>query len=156
MASWNLDAKKDFPKNSTVLELFLDQVHQYPHKIALIEEDGQKITYSELNAASNKRAIYLQGVGVNKGDVVAVSLERSIEMIAILLAIAKLGAVYLAIDPTYPLERRKYICENAAVKLCIDQSLEISQIKENMDVINKSTKITDVFYIVYNCYDYYI
>ncbi|MEI8055594.1 MAG: AMP-binding protein, partial [bacterium] len=149
MASWNLDAKKDFPKNSTVLELFLDQVHQYPHKIALIEEDGQKITYSELNAASNKRAIYLQGVGVNKGDVVAVSLERSIEMIAILLAIAKLGAVYLAIDPTYPLERRKYICENAAVKLCIDQSLEISQIKENMDVINKSTKITDVFYIVY-------
>lgn len=149
LTAWNMSVKKDFPRDRNVLKFFLDQARLYPHKIALVEENGQKITYSELNAASNKRALYLQNIGIDKGDVVAISLERSIEMIASLIAIIKLGAVYLAIDPTYPLERREYICKNAMAKLCIDQPLDISQIKEDANIINQSTKITDVFYIVY-------
>jgi len=124
-------------------------VHLDPQKIALVEESGQTVNYSELNRKANIYASYLHSMGINKNDVVAISLNRSIDMIAILLAVIKLGAIYLAIDPNSPVERRKYLCEDAKVKLHIDQLLNIPHAKEKLDTIDQFRAVTDAFYIVY-------
>jgi len=67
--------------------------------------DGKSITYKELNRTANQIAAALVDQGAHPGTIVAICLERSIEMIATMLAVAKTGAAYLPIDPGYPTAR---------------------------------------------------
>jgi len=67
--------------------------------------DGKSITYSELDRMSNRIASQLIQSGAGTETIVAICLERSIEMIAAMLGVVKSGAAYLPIDPGYPVAR---------------------------------------------------
>ena len=60
------------------------------------------ITYRELGTRTNRIARYLARAGVQPGARVGVYLERSPELIVILLAILKTGAAFIPIDPSSP------------------------------------------------------
>lgn len=75
--------------------------------------DGTSLTYGELNDRANGIAHRLRGLGVGPESLVAVSLERSLEMVVGLLAILKSGGAYLPIDPTYPAEHIKFLLDDA-------------------------------------------
>lgn len=132
----------------TVLESFLAKTDQFPDKIAIVEENGSSISYKKLNELANKYSHYLKANNINKNDVVTVALERSIEMIALLIGIMKTGAIYLAIDPSYPIERRLYLSENAHAKILIEQPIDLSLIPKS-EIIPKAQNILDTFYLVY-------
>jgi len=68
-----------------------------PEKNALIFED-KPITYKELNHRINKTAHYLQGLGLNKGDRIAVDLLNSPEFICLYFAAAKLGLIFVPLN----------------------------------------------------------
>src|SRR5215217_7322851 len=72
-----------------------------PDKPALIEIDRLTLTYSEMNRGANRLAHELAARGIGKGDHVAVLSENSLEHIVALYAIAKLGAVSVALDPRW-------------------------------------------------------
>ena len=55
-------------------------------------DDGQKLSYAELNARSNELAHSLQARGIGPEDLVAVCLERSLYLLIALLSIWKAGA----------------------------------------------------------------
>lgn len=75
-----------------------------PNKIAVVQ--GRKsINYSELNEQSNRLANYLIQNGVEKNMYVAVTLDRSVELIVTLVAIMKTGAAYVPIEPNLPIDR---------------------------------------------------
>ena len=88
----------------TVHQLFEEQVKKTPDSIAVVFEDEQ-VTYRELNTRSNQLAHYLSALGVAPERLVAICLERSVEMIVSILAVLKAGAAYVPIDPNYPIER---------------------------------------------------
>jgi amino acid adenylation domain-containing protein len=67
--------------------------------------DGKSISYNELDRISNRIAIALTEQGAQAGSIVAICLERSIEMIAAMLGVVKSGAAYLPLDPGYPVAR---------------------------------------------------
>ena len=56
----------------------------------------------------------MRGIGVSRGAMVALSLDRSLEMIAALLGVWKAGAAWIPLDPSYPRERLAFIVEDAA------------------------------------------
>ena len=93
---------------STVHELFEEQVKKTPDSIAVVFEDEQ-VSYRELNTRANQLAHYLSALGVAPERLVAICLERSVEMIVSILAVLKAGAAYVPIDPTYPIERQRYM-----------------------------------------------
>lgn len=100
--------KTDFSYNDTltVVDLFEEQVHKTPHKIALIS-NNISFSYEQLNKKSNILAYYLKNTcHVKEKDIIGIMLNRTPEMIIGLLAILKCGAAYLPIDPEYP--RRTY------------------------------------------------
>jgi fatty-acyl-CoA synthase len=74
---------------------------RFPDKPALIEIDRLTLTYSEMNRGANRLAHELAARGIGKGDHVAVLSENSLEHIVALYAIAKLGAVSVALDPRW-------------------------------------------------------
>jgi amino acid adenylation domain-containing protein len=134
------DTYADYPKDKAIHELFATQVKRTPDHIALmgIHETHEKpkknhnmshhnmsyISYKELNEKSNQLAQILQEKGVNSGDIVALSVNRSISMIIGIMGILKVGGAYLPIDPEYPEDRIKYILKdsNAQALLADDTS----------------------------------
>ncbi|MCU0290335.1 MAG: amino acid adenylation domain-containing protein, partial [Acidobacteria bacterium] len=55
--------------------------------------------------------------GIHAGHIVALMIERSLEMIIGILGILKVGAAYLPIDPGYPQERIDYMLKDSSAKL---------------------------------------
>ena len=110
-----------YPSNTTIPKLFEKQVKKTPYKIAAVFEDTS-LTYSEINNKINNLAYYLQKQGINHGDIIGILLNRSIEMLIAMMAILKVGATYVPIDPTYPEERVNYILENSNTKLILSES----------------------------------
>ena len=103
-----------------VVGYFQHQCKNTPAAIALTFNDNN-ISYSELDSASTQLANKLSALEIAFGDRVAVFMDRTPELITVMLAIMKLGAVYVPIDTTYPKGRLSFICEDAGVKLLLIQ-----------------------------------
>ena len=88
----------------TAIEDFMAQARRRPQAPA-VSDRGERYSYAQLDEMSSVLAGQLAQQGVGDGTVVAVGLERSVHWIASLLALFKLGAAYLPIDPRYPAER---------------------------------------------------
>ena len=104
-------SKMAYPK-STLHELFAKQAEMYPNSIALEFEDKQ-ITYDELSTMINQMANYLWSQGLRPGQIVAISLDRTPELIASLFAVLQCGASYIPIDTNYPDARLNLMIEDS-------------------------------------------
>ncbi|NUS09059.1 MAG: amino acid adenylation domain-containing protein [Nonomuraea sp.] len=81
-----------------------EQTDRCPGRPA-VTYDGRTLTYRELDDLVNGLAATLAGHGVGKGDVVAVLLVNSLELPVAYLALMKLGAAFVPLDPSWPPER---------------------------------------------------
>ena len=77
---------------------------------------GKTLDYETLNARANRLARHLRKSGVEPGALVALCLERSIDMAVAVLAVWKAGAAYVPIDPSHPEDRVDYMLEDAGAR----------------------------------------
>ncbi|MFD6171305.1 amino acid adenylation domain-containing protein [Streptomyces coeruleorubidus] len=80
---------------------------------------GTTLSYGELDARTDRLAHLLIDNGVVPGSVVALYLERGADLILAALAASKAGAAFLAVDPSYPAERIRYVLDDAAPQLVV-------------------------------------
>ncbi|HJP91740.1 MAG TPA: amino acid adenylation domain-containing protein [Pyrinomonadaceae bacterium] len=113
------DTRSDYPRESCLHELFEQQVAHTPENVALVFRDDQ-MTFAELNARSNQLARHLRTLGVSEESLVAICMERSLEMVVALLATLKAGAAYVPLDPESPAERQARILQD--ILECADLS----------------------------------
>lgn len=109
LMEWN-NTREDYPQNERLHRLFEAQVERTPERTAVVFE-GQKITYKELNARSNRLARYLQSLGVGPDVIVQICVNRSVDMIVALLGTLKAGGAYMPFDPRFPKDRMAAIME---------------------------------------------
>src|SRR5215203_830157 len=111
------------------LNTFTENVRKYPDKIALefIEPPLQHLTYAELDDLIKRTEGYLQDLGLQPGDRVALQLSKCLEFILLHLATIRLGAISLPLNLAYPLDELKYFLEDSGAKLFF--ALESSQEK---------------------------
>lgn len=93
-------------------ELIRHQALQNGDKLA-IKHNGNYITYADLEANSNKLAAYFNNIGIGCGDIIAIVMDRSIEMSVCMLAMLKIGATYMPIDPNLPVDRIDYLLKDS-------------------------------------------
>ncbi|RKG93765.1 type I polyketide synthase [Corallococcus terminator] len=117
LLEWN-DTAVDFPREQCVHELFEAQVERTPDAVALIFGQEQ-LTYTQLNVRANQLAHRLRGLGVGPETLVALCLERSIDMMVGLMGILKAGGAYVPLDPTYPEERLAHMLEDSGARVLI-------------------------------------
>ncbi|MEU4570207.1 amino acid adenylation domain-containing protein [Micromonospora sp. NPDC023956] len=116
LRTWN-DTARDVPAATLVAEIER-QVAATPAATALV--DGEiRLTYAECNARANRLARLLVSRGVGPGDLVALALPRSAELLVAILAVLKSGAAYLPVDTGYPAGRIAYLLEDAAPALVL-------------------------------------
>lgn len=152
----------DFPSNSTIHELFQDQVSTTPQAIAA-EMDGETLTYEELNNRADALACYLIDRGVERHSTIGIMMKHSLDVLVGILGILKAGGAYVPIDVEYPSERILYIVEDSGASLVLtntscdafkDISIELVRLDE-MD-LNRYVKVlptyvepTDLAYMIY-------
>ena len=102
----------------------LISARRFPDKPALVEIDRLSLSYCELNQGVNRLAHHLAGLGIRKGDHVAVLSDNSIEHMIALYAIAKAGAVSVALDPKWtPIETARALSFFDCRLLILDRAL---------------------------------
>ena len=102
----------------TVHELFEERAAATPGAVALLFQD-QTLSYGQLNERANRLAHHLLRLGVARGSLVGLGMERSPEVVVGLLGILKAGGAYVPLDPAYPDERLAFMLRDAAAPLVL-------------------------------------
>ncbi|MET7877666.1 amino acid adenylation domain-containing protein [Micromonospora profundi] len=90
----------------TLSELIARQAVLTPTAIA-VSGDTERLDYAGLDRRANQLGRYLAELGVGPESLVAVNLDRGVDLVVALLGVWRAGAAYLPLDPTHPAERRR-------------------------------------------------
>lgn len=166
---WN-NTKSSYIEDKTLTELFKEQVCRKPNSIAVICDD-RVLTYDELNKRSNRLAHYLkENMNIQKSDNVVLCVDKSEHLLVLIMAILKVGAVYVPVNPAMSDSRISYILLDTDSKAIFTNKIYQDRLKylsdnlliiddkdftennisnlssENLDQIAKSD---DLAYIIY-------
>jgi amino acid adenylation domain-containing protein len=114
---WNATSL-GFPRDRCIHHLFDHEAARHPDAVAVVFGDA-KLTYRELDMRATDLARRLASLGVGPDVRVGISMERSLDMVAGLLAILKAGGAYVPLDPRLPAERLQFIAEDAGIAVVI-------------------------------------
>ncbi|WP_372666787.1 amino acid adenylation domain-containing protein [Amycolatopsis kentuckyensis] len=77
------------------------------------------VTYRELDELADRQAAGLRAAGVRHGDRVLIWAEKSVEVVALMQASLRLGAVYVPVAPSNPVSRVRLIAESCTPALVV-------------------------------------
>jgi len=117
---------------STLASLFERACAQFPDRVA-VTCGADSITYRELSLAADRIAASLE---LPANALVAVYLDRSIEMVSVMLGIIKAGAAYLPLDPTYPEARIRQTLEDARPAVILTDATRAATLREHFDRVH--------------------
>ena len=115
------NSSKPYPKDKTIHRLFEEQVELTPDGIA-VQYGDEQLTYRQLNEKANRLARVLREKGIgssNENVVVAIMVERSLEMVVGMMGVLKAGGAYLPMDPEYPGERKQFMLKDSGTRLLL-------------------------------------
>ena len=136
VVQWN-DTATEYPRGLCVHQVFEQEAQLRPDAVA-VESVDQQLSYAELNRRANTLAIALRRRGVGPDVLVAVMLERSVELIVALLAVNKAGGAYVPLNLSDPPARLRFIVEDAAARVLLTSTRiakEIAREPLALDVI---------------------
>ena len=156
------NTKLEYPGDKTIVELFEEQVEKNPDAIAVVFED-QKLTYKALNEKANSLAHYLVKNGAIPNDIIAIFLDKGLEIPITMLGILKAHCAFLPIDIDYPTDRinfmisnsnAKFICSSNDYKEKFDEkfvnvSLSNKKLYTPCKYLKKPISPNDLMYIIY-------
>lgn len=128
--------KTDFPSLG-IVEMFENQVNKSPDAIAL-EFEEEFITYLELDQKSNQLAHYIRRIGLGKGTLIPICLDKKLELVVGILGILKAGAAYVPIDSNYPIDRVRYVLEDIDAELILsdEETISLNHFPSNLKIID--------------------
>ncbi|MBZ5554817.1 MAG: amino acid adenylation domain-containing protein [Acidobacteriia bacterium] len=133
LVEWNRTVS-DYPRDKCVQQLFESQVEQTPDAVAVVSGE-QQWTYRELNRRANQLAHYLKKLGVGAEVPVAMCLERSLDMVASVLAILKAGGAYVPLDSDYPRERLEFMLKDTGSPVLLTQSVLLEKLPSEQALV---------------------
>ncbi|MGW3210571.1 non-ribosomal peptide synthetase, partial [Streptomyces sp. NPDC001135] len=117
LLQWN-DTSRDTVVPGVLSDAFEAQVRATPDAPAVVFGTTE-LSYAELNEQANRLARLLINHGAGPGQLVALAVPRSAEMIVAVLAVLKSGAAYLPLDVEYPAERLAFMVRDAGPVLMV-------------------------------------
>jgi len=97
--------------------LFAEAAARWPQRTAVVDTDGNRLSYRELDGLVGAAANACVGAGVRAGDRVGVYVHKSAESVAAILGTLRCGAAYVPVDPDGPVDRNAFILSDCATKV---------------------------------------
>ena len=138
LVTWNA-TDSEYTRDLSIHRVFEQQVERTPDAVALVGENAS-LTYFELNEKANQLAHFLHKSNIKPGDRVALSLNRSLEVVVSLLAILKTGAAYVPVDPSYPASRLSFLIQDSQAKALLTHrsiAAELPHLATNVIVLDQ-------------------
>uniref|UniRef100_UPI0015F0D311 non-ribosomal peptide synthetase n=1 Tax=Streptomyces shenzhenensis TaxID=943815 RepID=UPI0015F0D311 len=132
LTEWN-DAGGPVP-DATLPELFEARVADEPGAVAVVD-DGETLTYAQLNERADRLARYLADAGVGPESLVGVVMPRSAGLIVALLGVLKAGGAYVPVDPDYPAERIGFVLADSAAQCVLTITACAAVVPEGVPVL---------------------
>ncbi len=120
---------------TTVVDMFENAVQAFPERVCLDFNDRQ-YTYSDINDKANQVACQLYLKGARKGDFIGLYAKKSDYYIYALLAILKLGGVYVPISREYPEKRVQFIVDDAKISFVLSDEPDANPFQSNVKIIS--------------------
>ena len=120
---WNA-TDRGYDLERTLVDLLEAQAGRTPEACAVrAGEHGvaDTLSYRELDERADALAVRLQAMGVGRDVPVAVSMERSAELVVALVGVLKAGGAYVPVDPHYPADRRAFMLEDSGAQVVLTQ-----------------------------------
>ncbi|RVW00669.1 non-ribosomal peptide synthase/polyketide synthase [Rhodococcus xishaensis] len=111
----------------TLPDAFDRWVRWTPDAVAVSDRDGAA-TFAELDERSRRIAGVLASRGIRTESVVGLAVPRSIDMVAAVLGVLRLGAAYLPLDLTHPADRITYMLEDSGAQILLTTAPESARI----------------------------
>jgi len=123
---WNDTAPAEPPRAPTLSALVAARREGAPEAVALVADAKttrpEHLSHGELGRRAGRLAHRLRALGVGPESIVAVSIERSPELIIALVGILETGAAYLPLDAAYPAERLELMVRDAGARVLVTHS----------------------------------
>jgi amino acid adenylation domain-containing protein len=97
--------------------------------------DQIQLSYRQLDECANRVTRVLASYGIGTGQCVGVCVDRSCELIIILLAVMKAGATYVPMEPDYPSDRLAFITRDSGITLIVTSKTNFP-ISDRLQVLN--------------------
>lgn len=121
-------AKNVYYKAETLPQLLRNAAKEYP-KHKAVHFMGKELTFKQTYQKSSKLAAYLQSIGVNKGDRVAVMLPNIPQTVISFYAIMLAGAIVVPVNPLYKEREIEFILNDAGAKVIITLDILYNRVK---------------------------
>lgn len=125
---------EDTFNEDTLHGLFKKAADRFRSQTALIYNES-RMTYEELNKASNRVGRYLRKKGVRPDDIIGIMMKRSSDMIIGILGILKSGGAYMPVDPDFPEERKQYLIEDSGMRIMLTHQKCDFKTDSNIEII---------------------
>ncbi|MFH8447588.1 amino acid adenylation domain-containing protein, partial [Streptomyces sp. NPDC018026] len=132
LTEWNETAADT--ATGTLPELFEAQVVRTPEAPAVVA-DGFSVSYGELEVRANRLARLLVAEGVGPESVVAVCMERGVDLVVALLGVLKAGGAYLPVDPAYPADRVTFMLQDAGACCAVTSRTAAGSVPETVPTV---------------------
>jgi len=106
-----------YPAGKTLLSFYYELLEQ--HSAVSIEDEDHRLSIEDLENYSNAVQHALAEMGVNRGDTVAICIDRSVWLIVAIMGIFKRAGTYVPVDMRMPEDRIAYVLQDAGVKAVV-------------------------------------
>jgi amino acid adenylation domain-containing protein len=117
VVSWSGPSALPVPQ-TTIKDLFEEQVKRTPEAEAVVSGE-QRVTFSELNRRANRIASLLRSHGGGRGTLVGIMMEKSVDLVASVLAVMKAGGAFIPLDPMYPMDRLEFMLADSEPRVLL-------------------------------------
>ncbi len=136
--SWGLGEEHPLPSHS-IYAMFQDQVKIRPNAPAIYSEE-EVITYSTLWSWAETVASFIKSLNILPQTPLGIYMERSKEMLPVILGILRAGCIYVPLDRKYPFKKIDLILKEAKIN-CIFSNEESAKILNAHFQQNETIKI---------------
>jgi amino acid adenylation domain-containing protein/non-ribosomal peptide synthase protein (TIGR01720 family)/FkbM family methyltransferase len=128
IAEWN-DTGVWPAREDLFLDLLAARAEQNP-ELPAVTQGREQLSHGELAARSERLVAHLRTLGVGPDILVALFLERSIDLVVALLAVLKAGGAYLPLDPSLPRPRLSFLLDDARPSLVLTRTRRLPDLTE--------------------------
>ncbi|MCC8251032.1 amino acid adenylation domain-containing protein [Saccharothrix luteola] len=101
-------------------QVFEHRARLAPDSVA-VDDQGREHTYGEIDRRANALAHDLRARGVQPESVVGVVMERTVDFVISVLAVAKAGGAFMLAEPTCPPERLRAMVEQSGARVVLTE-----------------------------------
>ncbi|MFE0019384.1 amino acid adenylation domain-containing protein [Amycolatopsis sp. NPDC059021] len=127
VSEWN-DTAAEYPRDRCVHELFEACAARQPDAVAVVDTDGTRLTYRDLNERANRLARHLRALGAGPEQRIGICAGPSVRALVGIFGILKAGAAYVPLDPGYPAERLRFMLDDTGAERVIVEQETLSNV----------------------------